>query len=104
MGGKHWRELGSSYRVILWHLLKWAYQRELRSRSWSSTISRERDKILVLETETPSLKRYDSANLALEFKRARVLAARETALPLYTFPLTCPWTLDQIRDPNFLPA
>ena len=41
--------------------------------------------------------------LAESYTRARRDAARQTGLPLSTFPEACPWTPEQILDPNFFP-
>jgi hypothetical protein len=68
------------------------------------TISTGRDTILECEADSPSLKSKLSEIVAESYLRARKEASGETDLPLSTFPETCPWTLDQIRDPDFLPA
>jgi Domain of unknown function DUF29 len=41
--------------------------------------------------------------LAESYARARRDAARQTGLPLSTFPEACPWTPEQILDPDFFP-
>ena len=41
--------------------------------------------------------------LAVIYPKAARDACRETGLPETAFPATCPYRLDQIVDPNFLP-
>lgn len=41
--------------------------------------------------------------LAESYARARRTAARQTGLPLETFPQACPWTVEQILDEDFFP-
>jgi hypothetical protein len=49
-----------------------------------------------LRPELPTLLRDAYAD-------ARKRAMDETDLPLPTFPETCPWTLEQVLDEDFLP-
>jgi hypothetical protein len=93
----------SSYRLILSHMLKWHYQSSYRSNSWRNTIRRERRQVAKQEKASPAL--FAQAHLLLieAYDDARYEASDDTDLPLDTFPVTCPWTLDQIRDPDFLP-
>jgi len=103
LGRSERRSLVSAYRLILMHLLKWRYQPTHRTNSWRITVGRERREVTNLEAENPSLK-ANAIELAEEaYRRARLDAADETELPLSTFPAECPWTLDQIRNPDFLP-
>ncbi len=41
--------------------------------------------------------------LAESYARARRTAARQTGLPLETFPQACPWTVEQVLDEAFFP-
>ena len=38
-----------------------------------------------------------------EYRLARRKAAAETGLPISTFPDACPFTTEQVLDPDFLP-
>jgi Domain of unknown function DUF29 len=93
----------SQLRLILSHLLKWAYQSARRTDSWRATIANGR--VLVQEDIEDSLSlAHDLAELfAWAYPRARRDAARETGLPLTAFPDPCPWTVDQVLDPDFWP-
>jgi hypothetical protein len=84
--------------------LKWQFQPSHRTRPWSDTIRRERLIIKDDENDSRSLKAAADEIMLEAYPSARVEAAGETDLPLNTFPATCPWTLDQIRNPDFLPA
>ncbi|MDR3495848.1 MAG: DUF29 domain-containing protein [Ancalomicrobiaceae bacterium] len=95
--------LVSSYRLILSHLLKWRYQPSYQSNSWRNTLRRERRQVAKKEEASPALSAQADRLLIEAYDDARLEAADETDLPLGTFPLACPWTLDQIRDPDFLP-
>jgi hypothetical protein len=52
----------------------------------------------------PSLRAEWPAWLAAAYQDARRFAAKDTALPVETFPITCPWSLAQLRDDGFWPA
>lgn len=104
LGRSERKALISSYRLILSHMLKWLYQPSHRSNSWRNTIRRERRQAAKQEKESPALAANADQLLIEAYEDARFEAADETDLPLSTFPAICPWTLDQIRDPDFLPA
>lgn len=87
----------SSIRLIMHHLLKWDYQPEKRSSSWTKTIQRERLNAQTYLEDTPSLRRFiDSTWMTKTYKIARRQAAIETDLPLKTFPEDCPYSWEKI--------
>ncbi|MGZ5199353.1 MAG: DUF29 domain-containing protein [Telluria sp.] len=96
------RELGSELVVLIAHLLSWKFQPARRTRSWRSSIRVQRDAVHFDLTDTPSLKHCleDEPWLALLWKRARVLAERETGLDLPEHPI---WPLGQVLDNDFWP-
>ena len=103
MGKEQRRALSSSYRILIAHLLKWQFQPQLRSRSWEQTIDRERDNIIDREKMNPSLGK-DAKRLVEEvYRRAIREAAKETELPRNTFPFDCPYSMEQLRDPDWMP-
>jgi hypothetical protein len=59
---------------------------------------------LDLLEENPSLQPYLLEGLQKAYRKAVALAAGETDLPDRTFPVDCPYTLDQILDDNFYPG
>jgi len=103
LGKSQERELFSRYVVILVHLLKWRFQPERRTRSWRSTLLVQRDELESLYRFSPGLKALRQATLEEAYPVARKRAARGTRLPLPTFPETCPFSIDEIEDPEFLP-
>jgi hypothetical protein len=103
MGIEQANRLRSSYKVLLMHLLKWRFQPTRRSRSWRRTILRERGEIEDHLEDNPGLVRRQAELFEQAYRRARRDAARETGLPIETFPPTCPWSLQQVMDDAFWP-
>jgi hypothetical protein len=97
------RAVRSQLRLILSHLLKWVYRPGKRSDSWRSTVANGR--ILVQEDleDSPNLGHEIDTLAAWAYPRARRDAAKETGIPLTTFPETCPWPLAQVLDEDFWP-
>jgi hypothetical protein len=104
LAGRHRDAVGSELKRLLVHLLKWHYQPTHRSDSWVDTIEEARQAIDEVLEDYPSLAAYPSVVLPKAYQRARRQAARETKLPLATFPPEgCPWPLDDIRRAGWLP-
>ena len=97
------REIENRLNVLLVHLLKWAHQPAHRSGGWRSTIIEQRARLLKRLQESPSLRGYPGEVLDEEYAIAREKAAAETGLRAATFPKSCPYTIDQVFDPDFLP-
>ena len=53
--------------------------------------------------EAPGADAATTDILAESYTRARRDAARQTGLPLSTFPEACPWTPEQVLDEAFWP-
>ncbi|GET41168.1 DUF29 domain-containing protein [Microseira wollei] len=104
LGRSEQRELGSYLQVLLMHLLKCQYQPERRTKSWDDTLSNCRDKIQDCVEDTPSLQRFlqDSEWIQKYYQRARRDAAKETKMPVETFPAEFPFTIEQVLDADFL--
>ncbi len=103
MGRSLRASLRSSYRLLIAHLLKWQYQPERRSPSWQVTILRERAHIEGIEGDSGSLKAEAGSLVEQAYRKALKEAQAETGLPLSTFPPDCPYSLDQLRDDDWLP-
>lgn len=103
MGRSDKRALDSRLTVLLVHLLKWQVQELHRSRSWSGTIREQRRQIGKLLRESPSLRPVIDQLLAEAYAAARDKAADETGLAATMFPIGCPFTVDDILSPTFLP-
>jgi hypothetical protein len=103
MGKRDLRELNGYVLVLLIHLLKWELQPRRRSRPWESTIVSQRIEIEGILEQSPSLRPKIFDHLAGNYEDAVRLAVIETGLPVGRFPGECPFTVEQILDPEFLP-
>lgn len=103
MGRSEKRAVGSHIAVILTHLLKWQFQPDHRSSSWRGSIHNARRATAKLLNESPSLRPQITDMIAAEYEDARYNAILETGLAEGTFPLTCPYTPEQVLDPDFWP-
>ena len=103
MGASQRKEIKSRLLVLLIHLLKLHYQPRQHPNSWLRTIRTQRNEIEFTLSDSPSLRRELPAALEFVYPRARKQAAAETGLALTTFPLVCPWTVEQVLDEDFFP-
>jgi hypothetical protein len=91
--------------------LKWQFQlkqlserwEEFKGSSWRAAIVEQRSEIQDQLENNPSLKRHLSEALAKAYPKAIALAVDETGLPKKTFPLACPYSLEQLLDKTFYP-
>lgn len=63
----------------------------------------QRKDLAKLLAENPSLQAYLEKSLPEAYEHVTVEAMTETGRPESDFPSTCPFTLDVILDPDFLP-
>ena len=96
MGASDRRSLSSFLELVIMHLLKWQYQPQRRGTSWELSIDNGRSSIERIFEYSPSLKRQLPEMIVAEYRRAIKRAAKETGLPLTTFPEACPFTVEQI--------
>jgi len=96
-------EIASRLVVLLAHLLKYRFQPSERTNSWRATILGQRIAINELIDESPSLRDVPITVLQSRYPVARLQASGETGLPETESPETCPWTIEQVLDPDFLP-
>lgn len=89
------RELRNCLKLLLWHILKWQYQPQKRSRSWEVTIEQTQEQINDILAISPSLKQFLEASLDSVYKQARSKAKKETGLSLKVFPEQSPLTLEE---------
>jgi predicted nucleic acid-binding Zn-ribbon protein len=104
MGKTEKRELVSRLTVLLLHLLKWRFQADRAGNSWRLSIANSRDQIEDHLEDNPSLKSELPRTISQAYRYARRDAARETDLRESIFPTTCPWTFEQMMDPDFWPG
>ena len=102
LGNRHRDALESQLIRLLMHLLKWDYQPDKRSKSWGSTIKEARKQIKRLIKKHPVLKVHLEASLAECYQDAREDASDETELSLDTFPLICPYSVEEILNKEYV--
>jgi hypothetical protein len=98
------RQVESRLEVLIAHLLKWKYQPGARGPSWQRTIRAQRKAIARVVADSPSLKSYPKAMITELYDAARLAASAETGIDFTLFPEDCPFTAEQILDPDFLPV
>ena len=104
VGASERREIRNRLKSLLTHLLKWEYQSEKRTRSWLATIAEQRDGIASVIADSPSLATFPSTILDDCYFWALRHFEIETGLPGDRFPQTCPYPIDKVDDPDFLPG
>lgn len=104
MSRRERRELTSRLIVLIAHLLKWQLQVEPRSRSWAGTIRHQRHEIDLLLNDSPSLRREVPDRIVTAYPLACDIAQQEMGLLSPNFPVTCPYSEQQILDKEFLPG
>lgn len=103
MGRGERRELENRLSVLLAHLLKWQYQPERRGKSWLATIGEQRLRSRRVLRRNPGLQAALPESFIDAYEDARFIAMRETGLDGVVFPLSCPWTFEQVLDNGFWP-
>jgi hypothetical protein len=97
------RELASRMAVLLAHLIKWHYQPGRRGRSWQLTIRNQRKGIRLRLQRTPSLRPTLTDPQWQQEMWVDAVTAASAEAGLDDLPETCPWTTEQILDPEWLP-
>jgi hypothetical protein len=97
------REIRNRLIVLLIHLLKYSAQPRRRSSDWLATIGEQRSGIATIINDSPSLKSFPGSILEHCHVDARSRPALETGLPETDLPERCPFGVDQVLDPRWLP-
>jgi hypothetical protein len=97
------REIRSRLTVLLIHLLKYEFQPRRRTRGWRGTIAEQRQQIATVIDDSPSLKFYPAEIMDRCYADARAQAAIETGVAEPLFPQDCPFPLERVLDPRWLP-
>jgi hypothetical protein len=106
IGKSQARTLGSQLERLIAHLLKWCYQlnqRQQLEHSWRASIRNARQEIEETLSENPGLKPRLTEFFRKAYPKGVNWAVIETNLPESTFPTECPWTLEQVLNPDFWP-
>jgi len=104
MGKSHQRALESRLEVLLMHLLKLQFQPERKTPSWERTVKEQRRRLADHLLENPSLKPKIPEAQAKAYSYAITGASAETGIEESLFPERCPWTFEQIMNPDFWPV
>jgi hypothetical protein len=92
------RELKSRLIILIQHFLKYDFQLEHRSNSWISTIEEQRKQIHKLLDDLPNLNIYLPKYIEISFSKALTEAIKETELRKSIFPMSCPYSKEQLLD------
>lgn len=103
LGKRDKRQVQSRLVVLIAHLLKWEYQPSKRSPSWRKTVKEPRFRLALVLNDSPSLKIRLAEFVESVYAYAVEHAADETGLDRKSFPTTCPYRVEQLLDPTFLP-
>jgi hypothetical protein len=98
------REIHNRLSVLLTHLLKCWASPARRSAGWLGTIAEQRDQIAYLLEDSPSLRSYPGQAFDRCYPSARRNAARQMRLREGVFPESCPFAIEEVLDPRWLPA
>ena len=101
LGRGEYRTLRSALARVLQHLLKWDHQPDRRSYSWVKSIRDHRYIVDEQLAENPSLQPRRDEVVIEAYRRATILAADETHLPIASFPPVCPYDWDDIMSRAF---
>jgi hypothetical protein len=101
MAKKDERELISRLIILIAHLLKWRYQPDMQSNSWSSSIIEQRAQVLFLLEDVPSLRNKMPDAMLRAYPKALEVAVKETGLSC--FPKDCPYSEKHLLDEDFFP-
>lgn len=94
------REIRNRLIVLLVHLLKYQFQPRRRSRA---TIAEQRQRIATVIEDSPSLEPFPASIIDHCYADARSQAALETGLANTMFPECCPFGVEQVLAPDWLP-
>ena len=103
MGRSERRELENRVEELLLHLLKWQFQPGRRTNSWRASIRYQRIGVAKVLRQNPSLRPLLIEIVGDAYEAAVVRAESETGLPEATFPNQCPFSIQAMQDPQWLP-
>lgn len=98
LGRSQQQQLENRLAVLLAHLLKWEFQPDKRTASWTATIKEQRIRVNRLLKKMPSLKAHLAESITDAYAIAVTFASAETRIVEEDFPSECPYTVDQILE------
>lgn len=105
LGSEQRRKATSYLKQLLIHLLLYRYwesERAYCGNGWKGEIRNFRDELELL-FDSKTLYRYTLQQFDRVYQKARKIAIDKTGLPANTFPPQCPFSIEQVLDPDFLP-
>ena len=103
LGRSEKHELKNRLAQLVFHLLKWQYQTDFRSRSWQGSISEQRIRVDYILEDNPSLRPSIEEFIKKAYKLSFSLIKKETPLDLKLLPANCPYSFEQIMNDEFYP-
>jgi hypothetical protein len=103
VGKSEKREIRSRLEILIAHLLKWKLQPGGRGSSWRATIFEQRQQISDIVHDSPSLQEFQRKQVCAVYRAARLLAGKETGIAFGLFPDQCPFSTNEVLDPEFFP-
>jgi hypothetical protein len=103
VGRSQRREVRNRLARLCQHLLKWAFQPELRSRSWRATIVTQRHELQSVLLDSPSLVPFVAEALPNAYQTGRIWAEQETGL-MHLPEAPCPWAAAEVLASDFYPG
>lgn len=110
MGRSEKNELESRLLILIAHLLKYQFQyhqlserwREFQGANWRTTIIEQRKRLQRRLKKSPGLESYLPTAITDIYPDAVELAVEETGLSTVSFPESCPYSIAQLLDSDFL--
>ncbi|MGB5594157.1 MAG: DUF29 domain-containing protein [Crocosphaera sp.] len=105
LGREQKNKVESYLKQLLKHLLLYQYwqsERDFCGNGWKEEIRNFRDE-LELRLQSKTLYNYLLGRFETIYNKARKMAIDKTGLSPETFPQACPYSFEQVLDPNFLP-
>jgi hypothetical protein len=97
------RQIESRLEILVAHLLKWKFQPGGRGSSWINTIFEQRQRLIRLIADSPSLREFQRQEVSNGYRAARLLAAKDSGMAFGLFPDECPFSPEQVLDLEFFP-
>jgi len=98
-----WRLL-DLLEIVLLHLLKYQMLSGFRSGSVRALINARRYRLLHRLEDSPSLRAFLESTLDRQYASAKLLAIAHTGLTDNSFPIDCPYSLEQVLEVDWFPT
>ncbi len=96
LGQSEKRAVRSNMIIVMLHLLKYIYQPDRRTDSWTNSIFEHRLRLELDLADSPNLKNIASESFLECYQKARKEAAKQTKLDIVIFPEEPPFSLEQV--------